>query len=99
MEVQMRQFEQLQQMLQTKNVPVNLLKHVEYGNSLTKFVTGGGYMNHKSMADLCLMWRVAGKPSGDTVSSLMEYNNYTPEKPVIEPKKTTARKKKVALNG
>ena len=99
MEVQMRQFEQLQQMLQTKNVPVNLLKHVEYGNTLTKFVTGGGYMNHKSMADLCLMWRVVGKPSGDTVSSLMEYRSYTPEKPVIEPKKTTARKKKVALNG
>ena len=99
MEVQMRQFEQLQQMLQTKDVPVELLKHVEHGNKLTKFVTGGGYMNHKSMADLCLMWKVAGKPSGDTVSSLMEYNSYTPEKPVMEPKKTTARKKKVALNG
>lgn len=100
MEVQMRQFEQLQQMLQTPNVPVDLLKHVEYGNKLTKFVTGGGYMNHKGMADLCLMWKIAGKTS-DTVSSYMEYNNYTPKKmePVMEPKKTVARKKKMAING
>ena len=48
MEVQMRQFEQLQQMLQTPNVPVDLLKHGEYGNKLTKFVTviGAQLMNN-----------------------------------------------------
>ena len=106
MEVQMRQFEQLQQMLKTPNVPVDLLKHVEMGNAYTKFVSGGGYLNHKGIADVCLMYSMLGKANdgkGDmnTVSSLKEYNNYTPKKaePIVEPKKTVARKKKMALNG
>jgi len=106
MEVQMRQFEQLQQILKTTDVPIDLLRHVEMGNAYTRIVSGGGYLNHKGIADLCLMYSMLGKANDgkgnmDTVSSLMEYNNYTPKKtePVVEPKKTVARKKKMAING
>ena len=103
MEVQMRQFEQMQQILGTNMVPVGLLRMVERGNKYRKPIFGGWYMNGKDLVDLCLMWEMADKMS-DTVSSLMEYKNYSPpkmEKPKMDkPKREMlVRKKKVAING
>ena len=100
MEVQMRQFEQIQQILGTNDVPVKLLELVAKGNKFRKPIFGGGYMNGADLLNLCLIWVAMDKDS-DTVSSFMDYKSYSPTvkmEPVMTPKKTV-RKKKVALNG
>ena len=100
MEVQMRQFEQLQQILGTSDVPVKLLDLVGKGNKFRKPIFGGGYMNGADLLSLCLTW-VAMEKESDTVSSFMDYKNYSPTvkmEPVMTPKKAV-RKKKVAING
>ena len=100
MEVQMRQFEQIQQILGTNDVPVKLLELVAKGNKFRKPIFGGGYMNGADLLNLCLIWVAMDKES-DTVSSFMDYKSYSPTvkmEPVMTPKKTD-RKKKVALNG
>lgn len=100
MEVQMRQFEQIQQILGTNDVPVKLLELVARGNKFRKPVFGGGYMNGADLLSLCLTW-VAIEKESDTVSSFMDYKNYSPTvkmEPAMPPKKAI-RKKKVAING
>tara|TARA_Y100001963_G_scaffold112293_1_gene155405 strand:+ start:700 stop:1002 length:303 start_codon:yes stop_codon:yes gene_type:complete len=100
MEVQMRQFEQIQQVLGTEDVPVKLLELVAKGNKFRKPIFGGGYMNGADLLSLCLTW-VAMEKESDTVSSFMDYKNYSPTvkmEPVMTPKKAV-RKKKVAING
>ena len=100
MEVQMRQFEQIQQILGTNDVPIKLLSLVEKGNNFRKPIFGGGYMNGADLLGLCLTW-VAIEKESDTVSSFMDYKNYSPTakmEPAMPPKKAI-RKKKVAING
>ena len=100
MEVQMRQFEQIQQILGTNDVPVKLLELVAKGNRFRKPIFGGGYMNGADLLHLCLTWVAMDKES-DTVSSFMDYKSYSPVvkmEPTMAPKKTV-RKKKVAING
>lgn len=103
MEVQMRQFEQLQQILGTSDVPVKLLDLVGKGNKFRKPIFGGGYMNGADLLSLCLIW-VAMEKDSATVNTLMEYKNYSPpkmEKPAMDKPKMerVVRKKKVAING
>ena len=100
MEVQMRQFEQIQQILGTNDVPIKLLSLVEKGNNFRKPIFGGGYMNGADLLGLCLTW-VAIEKESDTVSSFMDYKSYSPTvkmEPAMASKKTV-RKKKVAING
>ena len=57
-------------------------------------------MNGADLLSLCLTWVAMDKES-DTVSSFMDYKNYSPTvkmEPVMTPKKAV-RKKKVAING
>jgi hypothetical protein len=98
MEAQIRQFEQLQQILGTNNIPVGLLKLVEMGNGFRKPIYGGGYMNGADLLNLCVMWKAMDKKS-DTVSSLMEFKNHTPSVKMEDEPKRTVRKKKMAING
>ena len=98
MEAQMRQFEQLQQILGTNDIPVGLLKLVEMGNGFRKPIYGGGYMNGADLLNLCVMWKALDKKS-DTVSSLMEFNKHTPSVKMEDEPKRTVRKKKMAING
>ena len=100
MEVQMRQFEQIQQILGTNDVPVKLLELVGKGNKFRKPIFGGGYMNGADLLHLCLTW-IAMEKESDTVSSFMDYKNYSPVvnmEPAMVSKKAI-RKKKVAING
>ena len=100
MEVQMRQFEQIQQILGTNDVPIKLLSLVEKGNNFRKPIFGGGYMNGADLLGLCLTW-VAIEKESDTVSSFMDYKSYSTTvkmEPAMASKKTV-RKKKVAING
>ena len=100
MEVQMRQFEQIQQILGTNDVPIKLLSLVEMGNNFRKPIFGGGYMNGADLLGLCLTW-VAIEKESDTVSSFMDYKSYSPVvnmEPAMVSKKAI-RKKKVAING
>ena len=98
MEAQMRQFEQLQQILGTNDLPVGLLRLVEMGNGFRKPIYGGGYMNGADLLNLCVMWKALDKKS-DTVSSLMEFKNHTPSVKMEDEPKRTVRKKKMAING
>ena len=100
MEVQMRQFEQIQQILGTNDVPVKLLELVGKGNKFRKPIFGGGYMNGADLLHLCLTW-IALEKESDTVPSFMEYKSYSPVvnmEPAMVSKKAI-RKKKVAING
>lgn len=100
MEVQMRQFEQIQQILGTNDVPVKLLELVGKGNKFRKPIFGGGYMNGADLLHLCLTWIALDKES-DTVPSFMDYKSYSPVvnmEPAMVSKKAI-RKKKVAING
>ena len=100
MEVQMRQYQQIQQILGTNDVPVKLLELVGKGNKFRKPIFGGGYMNGADLLHLCLTW-IAMEKESDTVSSFMDYKNYSPVvkmEPAMVPKKAI-RKKKVAING
>ena len=100
MEVQVRQFEQVQQILGTNDVPVKLLELVAKGNRFRKPIFGGGYMNGADLLHLCLTWVAMDKES-DTVPSFMDYKSYSPVvnmEPAMVSKKTV-RKKKVAING
>ena len=100
MEVQMRQFEQIQQILGTNDVPVKLLELVAKGNRFRKPIFGGGYMNGADLLHLCLTWVAMDKES-DTVPSFMDYKSYSPVvnmEPAMVSKKAI-RKKKVAING
>ena len=100
MEVQMRQFEQIQQILGTNDVPVKLLELVGKGNKFRKPIFGGGYMNGADLLHLCLTWIALDKESA-TVPSFMDYKSYSPVvnmEPAMVSKKAI-RKKKVAING
>ena len=105
MEVVVRQFEQLQQILGTIHIPISLLRLLEKGNQFRQPVFGGGYMNGPDLVHVCIVWEASSVDKSKVVSSYKDYIDYV-DAPVLEakapvgrPKGSTVRKKKVAVNG
>ena len=94
MELQPRQFEQLQRIFGTTTLPVLLLKKIEVFNEYSRRA-GGGYLNGSDLGLVCMMWEFNKEPS-PMVETFMEYRHYEEPKPEKQP---VARKKKVPVNG
>ena len=95
MEVQMRQFEQMQQTMGTPSLPMKLLQMVETFNDYSNR-TGSGYLNSDKLLQVCMMWEF-WKTSSPAVKTFMEYRNYKSPEP--EKQAPVARKKKVPVIG
>ena len=94
MELQPRQFEQLQRTMGSNDLPMALLKKIELFNDYNNR-SGGGYLNGQDLGRVCMMWEFNKEPSA-MVKSFMEYRNHVAPQPEKQP---VARKKKVPVNG